>query len=268
MRNVMFLLVSLVIAAVIATPACAVEVTIIGPAQVQDAALRSDNPNVNMGNNVGDKVTRMFPDVNWYGGIGRHWVVRFDLSAIPTDATIDSATYGIYVRRNGALTTQAVTGYQISRLQAGKSWVEGAGSWTDPANPGEVTWNSQAHGSALWATAGATGAADIDLATSISWDLAGGNVDPGWITFDLKTFVQAWASGAENNGLVHWGGAYAGYEGDSQRYNWTYDSDTNTVPDRVPYLIVNYTPIPEPSSLLALGAFGIAGLGFMRRRRS
>ena len=265
MKKLVFLLVFVVIAAVIATPACADTVTVKGPSLVQDAVLRGDGPNINLGSNRDDKVDRMFADTNGWG-VKRHWLVKFDLSAIPTGATIQSATYGIYVRRNSGLTIQTVTDYAISRLQAGKGWVEGIGTWTDPANPGEVTWNSQAHGSALWATAGATGVTDIDQGTTILWTLPGNNIDPGWITFDLKNMVQDWVSGAwENNGLVHWGGTTT--ETDNQRYNWTYDSDTNTQPTRVPYLAIDYTVVPEPGSFLALGSGLIAMGGFALRRR-
>ncbi len=215
------------------------EVTISGPAQVQDAALRSDNPDANLGQNGADKVTRMFVDANGWG-VQRHWLVKFDLSSIPPGSTINSATYGIYVRRNSGLTIQTVNGYQISRLQPGKVWIEGTNDWQEPAFAGDVTWNSQAHGSTLWATAGATGAADIDLATSISWDLPGGNADPGWITIDLTNMVRDWFNGTwENNGLVHWGGTYENPVGDNQRYNWTYASEGPA--DRVPYLTVNYS---------------------------
>jgi hypothetical protein len=243
-------------------------VTISGPSQVWDAALRSDNPDANLGQNGDDKVTRMFVDANGWG-VQRHWLVKFDLSAIPAGSIINSATYGIYVRRNSGLTIQTVNGYQISRLQAGKGWVEGSAGWSDPALAGEVTWNSQAHGSILWATAGVTGAADIDLATSISWNLPGGNADPGWITFDLTSMVQDWFDGTwENNGLVHWGGTYENPVGDNQRYNWTYASEGQA--DRVPYLIVDYsvqgcstgtTPV-DPQSVTGLPvSFATVDLG-------
>ena len=259
MKKATVILLALVMAAMIATSAGAATVTISGPSQVQDAALRSDNPDTNMGQNGDDKSWRLFPDTNT---VDRHNLMRFDLSGL-AGATINSATMGIYVRAQ--YSPAPVTGYQISRLQAGKSWVEGTNAWQEPAYAGDVTWNSQAHGSTLWATAGATGAADIDLATSISWDCSSAD---GYLTFDLGTFVQDWVDGSwENNGILFWGGS-AGWI-DAGAYFWGYSSESAQT-GRVPYLTIDYTeaPVPEPSSLLAFAIFGVAGLGFMRRRRA
>ncbi|MDO8588343.1 MAG: DNRLRE domain-containing protein [Armatimonadota bacterium] len=257
----------LVMAAMIVAPAVADVVTVSGPSQVEDAVVRGDEPDANLGQHAGDKVSRMFVDANGWG-VGRHWLVKFDLSAIPTGSTIVSATYGIYVRRNSGRTVPTVNDYQISRLQAGKGWIEGLDDYERPARAGDVTWSHQAFGSTPWETGGATGASDIDLATSVSWDVAGNNIDPGYITVDLKNMVQDWVSGTwENNGMLHWGGTYETPVGDNQVYNWTYSSESIET-TRLPYLTIEYTVVPEPSSLLALAAFGAAGLGFIRRRRS
>lgn len=258
MKHLTIILFALMMATVIATSASADTVTISGPSQVQDAALRSDGVDVNMGQNGDDRSWRMFPDTN---AIKRHNLMRFDLSGL-AGMQINSATMGIYIRNYN--TPADVTGYQISRLKAGKSWIEGTNSWQNPAYAGDVTWNSQAHDSILWATPGATGAADIDLATSISWNLTADTIGQ-YVTFDLTAFVREWANGSwENNGILFWGGS-APYD-DPGAYYWGYSSESAAT-DRVPYLFVDYT-VPEPSSLVALAGFGLAGLGFVRRRRS
>jgi hypothetical protein len=265
MRVLRISFLALLAGSMIATSASATVITISGPASVNDNVMRSDDPNANIGQNPNDKTTRMFPDVNFTGGVQRHWLVKFDLSSIPAGQTITNAKYGIYVRRNNGLTVDTITGYKISRLKSGKSWLEGTNDFASPAFAGDSTWNSQAHGSTLWGAPGATGAADIDTgASQVSWDLPGGNTDPGFIEFDLTTMVQDWYSGAwQNNGLVHWGGTAANPVTDNQRYNWTYDSDTNTVPARVPYLIVTYTPEPTAGLLLVAGSLPL----LLRRKR-
>lgn len=238
-----------------------VMVTISGPANVQDSILRADAADANLGQNATDRQWRMFSDTN---AVQRHNLMKFALPADLAGATDITATVNIYVRRYGG-TVADVTGYKISRLLPGKGWLEGTNDWSTPAVAGDVTWNSQAHGSTLWATPGATGAADIDQASTVSWNLAGGPNDgsaDGWVpAIDISALVQAWAGGAENNGMVWWGGSGGS---DSSRYNWSYDSDTNTQPSRAPFLTISYTPTPEPASLILL-VLGAAPL--LRRRR-
>lgn len=261
MKKAILILVTLMMATMIATSVTAATVTISGPAQVWDSPLRGDWTNANIGQNGGDRQWRLLT-----GASGRHNLMKFDLSGIPVGATINSAVMGIYIRRYG--NPGDTTGYQISRLQEGMSWVEGTNAYADPAFAGDVTWNSRVQGSALWQVAGATGAADIDLNTSISWDFAG-NAAEGFVNFNLKGFVQDWVSNSwENNGILFWGGSGGD---DGNNYNWAYLSEASgtTEMTRVPYLMVDYTPAvvtPEPSSLAALGMFGLGALGFIKRR--
>jgi hypothetical protein len=151
-------------------------------------------------------------------------------------------------------------------LLPGSTWVEGLGDsdgHTSDALAGEPTWNQRLYGSTAWGTAGATGATDIDLATTKTYNLTGGTA--AFMTCDITTFVQNWANGTwVNNGMLMWGG-----ESGSSAYWFEYSSETSTVANR-PYLTINYTPapVPEPGSLLALGTMGVAALGFMRRRRA
>jgi hypothetical protein len=260
MKKTMLILAMLVIAAMIAAPVSAAVATIGGPSMMTDASLRSDNPNVNMGQNVYDRSWRMFADSQ---SVQRHHLMGFDLSSIATPAAVQSATLSIYIRRyNNA---GPVTDWKLSRLQNGKSWVEGTNDWQDPAYTGDVTWNSQAHNVSAWQTAGATGAQDIDLATTISWNWSA--ADGVWATFDLTNWVQDWVNGSwQNNGILFWGGVTAN-SNNSNDYYWSYTSESAEV-NRLPYLTVNYTVVPEPSSMVALGTLGLGALGFIRRRRA
>jgi hypothetical protein len=212
----------------------------------------------NWGGAAGD--VRMYPDVNYNPSKSqRHNLVKFDLSGL-AGATITSATFGMYYSGNGP----TVNDYKISRLNAGKSWVEGVHSGAG-VSAGEVTWNSQASGGAAWATAGATGAADIDVSTTMTWSLASGSGE-GYRQFDITNWVRDWVSGAwENNGFNMYGGV-----GDGSTSYWLIGTSESGSTDVRPYLTINYTPAPapEPGSLMALGTLGVAALGLMRRRRA
>ena len=236
---------------------------------VDDAALRAEgtsdgvNPwaEGNIGNATGYGSHRMYPDVGAWSGRGpRRYLTRFDLSSIPAGSIINSATMGLWFQR-GNSSAEAISDYKLSRLQPGKAWSEGAGQ--APANDGSVTWNRQigyAVGNTArvaWATPGATGAADIDLATTITFNKAGPGISE-WKHFDISSWVQGWVNGSwQNNGTVLWGGvgtgtvdAYYGIVGSEDTTNST-----------KPMLIVDYT-VPEPTTLLLL----VGGLAIARRR--
>jgi hypothetical protein len=236
-----------------------------------DAYLRSDgqaDQNFGAPSDVGvgpGADLRWYPDTN-YGSKGpRHDLLWFDVSSVAPGATITSATLGIYLMRSSS-SAPTVTGYQVSRLQQGSSWVEGLGGGTATANVGEPTWNSRAYGGTSWATPGGTGASDIDLATSKTLGAVTSAQGSGYRTIDVTDFVQGWVNGTwTNTGMLLWGGAADGTGG----YWWLGANENLNVGYR-PYLTITYAPasVPEPSSLLAFAGFGIAGLGLIRRRRA
>lgn len=236
---------------------------------VDDAALRAEGminstdpwTEGNIGNATGYGSHRMYPDVGAASGRGpRRYLTRFDVSSIPAGSIINSATMGLFFQRSGS-NAEAISGYKLSRLQPGKAWVEGAGQ--APATDGSVTWASQASfpvgnpARVPWSTPGATGAGDIDLASTIVFDKAGGGTSE-WKQFDVKAWVQEWVNGTwENNGTVLWGGvgtgvdAYYGIVGSE-------DAQYSTKP----MLIVDYT-VPEPAAIALLAC----GLLLVRRKR-
>lgn len=224
---------------------------------VRDAYIRLDgNPDTNFGNPADPTGLRLYPD-SGYGSKGpRHNLQYFDVSGIAAGSTITSAVMGIYYNGSGA----DVTGLKVSKLR--KSWVEGTGDIGATAI-GDPTWNQQQFGQTNWEVAGATGATDIDLSDTKTYDVTGGVA--GFRTVDITSFVNAWVNGGvTNNGLLMWGGV-----GVQNPYWLELPSEYSTVNMR-PYLTITYTPapVPEPGSLLALAGFGIAGFGMMRRRRA
>ena len=222
--------------------------------RVRDANLRSDGwADGNLGPSWGSGM-RQHPDVGWPDGKGpRHTIIGFDVSSLNPAWTINSATFGVYFQRSGG---PAITNFKLSRLQAGKDWIEGT-SGASPALTGEVTWNSQKHGQVLWEVVGATGASDVDMATTISWNKQASVSE--WVTFDVKSWVQAWVNTSyQNNGMLIWGGQGPG----GTAYWMPIMSEDTAVPARRPYLTIDYT-IPEPMSALLLAA----GSALRRRRR-
>src|SRR5438552_1335129 len=89
---------------------------------------------------------------------------KFDITQIPTNATITSAALRIIVtkkRLNGAGST-----FDLHRIL--KDWGEGVGTGNQGslANPGEATWNNRFHPSTPWTPAG--GGADVDYISAAS----------------------------------------------------------------------------------------------------
>jgi len=217
---------------------------------VDDAALRAEGVDGegdpwnegNIGNSTYYGSHRMYPDQGAASGRGpRRYLTRFDVSSIPSNATIISATMSLWYQRS-ADTAEAITGYKLSRLKAGKSWAEGVG--LSPATDGSVTWNCQVtypvgNPSRLpWATPGATGDADIDLATTFTFDKSGPGISE-WKDFNITSWVQAWVDGSwQNNGMVLWGGVGTGV---NQYYGICGSETTDVSGNPRPKLVVNYT---------------------------
>lgn len=226
-----------------------------------DAYLRQDGmADTNMGDPVDPNGLRVYGDTG-YGSKGqRHLLIMFDLSFIPTGSTINSAVFGQYYWYGTG--RPDITDLKLSRLQPGTSWVEGRGDKLTTVSPWP-TWNQREYGVTNWGAAGAVGAGDIDLGTTKLYNLSGGD---GYRTVTVTDFVNGWVNGGwANNGMLLWGGVDPANTGAGYWFEACSESTVSR-----PYLMIDYTeaPIPEPSSLLALAGFGMAGLGFMRRRKT
>lgn len=233
---------------------------------VKDAYMRLDaNPNDNFGNPLDPMGLRLYAD-SGYGSKGpRHNLIAFDLSSIAAGSTIISATFGEYYWPGTG--SPAITGLKLSRVQPATTWVEGGGDTAATVFPWP-TWNHREFGVTPWASAGATGAADIDLGATKTYDLSGA---AGFRTVDVTNFLEGWVNGGwTNNGMLMWGGidpanATAGYWLESC-------SENGTVANR-PYLTVVYGAPPcnapaitaQPVSLVkpagANASFSISATG-------
>ncbi|MFN0160440.1 MAG: DNRLRE domain-containing protein [Burkholderiales bacterium] len=204
-------------------------------------------------------------------GLGRRLLVKFDVSAIPTGATIRSVTLSLYQSRSRD--NHDVT---VHRLLA--SWGEGASNAGSagtgaPAAAGDATWVNRFHPATAWTTPGG----DFDPASSAvtlvgppdlfySWAAAvpeGGGPIPR-----LVSDVQAWVNApASNHGWI-----LIGKETGSQNAK-RFQSRNNSLAENRPRLTVVYDPpppagedgdVPLPAWALALLALILLRIGMAR----
>ncbi|MBK7238075.1 MAG: tandem-95 repeat protein [Sterolibacteriaceae bacterium] len=166
---------------------------------VQDSYLQASNPTTNSGSATSMVIDRETNDL-------QRALVQFDLSSIPTGATISSATMNLNA-------TQVGGSIGIGAYQVLQSWAEAS-----------TTWNQRSSGS-NWSSAGGTynaTATDSITATAL-----------GVQAFNLTGLVQAWSAGTQQN----YGMLVGSPDGGDNR-TVTYDSREGTVP---PVLRVIYT---------------------------
>ncbi|HQO21198.1 MAG TPA: DNRLRE domain-containing protein [Acidobacteriota bacterium] len=131
-------------------------------------------------------------------------LVMFDLSAIPEDSTINTATLELYA--SSAPTTGLTL--NVHRI---------TGTWTEPG----VTWTNQpAYNSTVDAS------------------LAGGTTT-GWKIWNIASLVQDWVDGTSDNyGLIVKGSV----ENDKTAVTYAFASKENGTSGNRPILRINYTP--------------------------
>jgi hypothetical protein len=130
-------------------------------------------------------------------------LLRFDVSGIPSNATVTSVILR-FVAFRAALNEGVASSFRLHRFLS--PWTEGTGIDTigSPAQPGETTWLSQFHGSALWSQPGS--AVDVDYSSTISSSVPINPLPEGQTapyafesTVELLADVQAWVSQTTTN---------------------------------------------------------------------
>ncbi len=186
----------------------------------------------------------------------RRALLAFDLTSIPADATINSVTLRLRVSRS-ASGTEVCTLHTVSQI-----WGEGAsnsdtsmgGGGGVGAQANDATWLDRFFGNNQpWTTAGG----DFDPIASASANIIG----IGFYNFSSAAMAEDVARW-HNGSLVNAGWMVRGNEADSGTAK-RFDSSENTTPAHRPTLVVDYTPIPAPASLL----LGLAALGLSAGRR-
>lgn len=154
-------------------------------------------------------------------------LVRFDVSSIPSSATVISATLELCLvgTRNGAvdktLNLHEVTG----------SWTEGSGTGVDGQAVSGVNWNTR----------------PSNNSTSLDGKVVGSSAGT-WYAFNIKDLTQAWINGSKaNNGIILMEDAPSSSSGTKDFAS----SEYATVSQR-PKLTVIYssgtTPTPTPTA--------------------
>ena len=106
-------------------------------------------------------------------------LITFDISSLPEDATITSATFSLYYyNKIGTPSGQNAITYKLKR----NDWEEG----TKIGAAGDSCWNNYKSGGA-WQTAGALGANDYDSSLNATATYGAGY---GWMNWDIQNIVE------------------------------------------------------------------------------
>lgn len=180
----------------------------------------------------------LFAGQTRFNGV-RRALVRFDISSIPSGATVTGATLTL------TLTNSINTGDTQTVHRVLATWGEGT-SDTGPDNldpggsgtfstPGDATWAHRFFSATPWATLGGDFAATPSASATINGPL----IPVSWSSATLASDVQGWVNTPSSNaGWLIKGVEGAG--GNAKRYASRENPDSNLRPK----LVVTFTPPP------------------------
>jgi hypothetical protein len=204
-------------------------------AGMTDAILANDvAANANVG--AAENLETFFGEAEY-----RRSLMRWDLSALPVDITVNAATLELYRYDGDPANTMELTLHRVTG-----NWTEGTGwdFWPDASYvPDGATWLTT-DGSTAWTDPG--GDHDPAVLDQITLPMGMGN---GWIRLDVTAAVSAWVGGMPNHGLL-----LRPQSGD-YTYHYYYSRDHGAANLR-PRLVVTYTvgvaAAPTPTATAAL----------------
>jgi len=194
-----------------------------------------------------------FTGRNGMGNV-RRGVLAFDLAAIPAGSTITSATLRLNMSSGDPVARTTNMHRLLADWGEGASDAPGAEGQGAPAAVGDATWLFRFFPGSAWTAPGGDFAAGISAGTPVG--------DLGFYTWSgagLIADVQGWLdTPADNFGWIIRGDEAT--NGSAKRF----DTRQNPDADLRPALIIEYTPVPAPSTGLAVAFATIAAA---RRRR-
>jgi hypothetical protein len=192
-------------------------------------------------------------------------LLRFDVSSIPAGSLITGATLNMDIVR------QPSTGMEISFFDLRRvlqPWGEGAQVPADanspglgaPAAPGEATWNERFAGTTAWNVPGGEEGSDYSATVSATAFVQGlGDPVTFESTSELIADIRAWINQPSEN------------------LGWLLMTESEGMPKTArgfasresgfgPTLLVEFTPVPEPSGIALAGLSFLAWAAWLRRK--
>ena len=200
----------------------------------EDTYLSAANVTYNNGGNV-----ELHVDVTT--GTARRTALKWDVSSIPTNATVSSASLALYVINTSP--------YQYSLYNMRRTWVEGISS--QAASSTSANWNTY-DGANSWGTVGAANTStdryntNLWSATTTSFSTTGSKTET--LNSDGVAVVQGWIAGSVSNfGLI-----MQNYSGTTNDAVYFASSENSTVANR-PKLNLSYCIPPLGPNITTSG---------------
>ena len=227
------------------------DIVILNPSQ--DNSIYSENNNSNGAGPLFSGRTNTVPAV-----VLRRALVAFDLTSIPSGSTVDSVTLSLTQLRSRAATAEI---YGLHRVSAawGEGTSNGIGQGAAPT-PGDATWNFRQFSTTnplSWTTPGGDFAATSGIATIGTAN----NTYTFSSQLGLVADVQNWVNTPASN----FGWILMPENETDNRDAREFGSRESALNQR-PTLTVNFTAVPEPGSLILLGAVALVASAYRSRR--
>ena len=184
----------------------------------------------------------MFAGLTGSGG-ARRALVAFDLSAIPSHATVNDASLSLFLSRPRS----DATAETIDLFKVTKDWGEGnsnagnPGGNGAPAQAGDATWLHNFFNTSFWSSPGGDTSASISASTAVSTN----NRNYTWSGSGMVADVQSWvANPASNFGWMITGNEAS--QQSAQRFH-TSENASNKPQLTVTYTVSSATPTPTPA---------------------
>jgi hypothetical protein len=187
----------------------------------------------------------------------RRGLIAFDVSSIPSNAVIESATLTLNLSRAAAAGPGNIFIHRLTR-----DWGEGSSNAGNPGGggaavtPGDATWNYNFYNTSMWTDRGGDFFPGSSSARFIS-DLGKYNFNDSPMATDVAGWV---ANPGTNFGWI--------IRGNEETLNSAkrFDTRENPVVANRPVLIVTYS-VPEPGGAMVIAGFALLGVSRRRARR-